>query len=122
MGMYTEILIKCDIECKDEIALKVLNFLFNNGEEPDVLPEHEFFKCNRWQFIGNCSSYYHIPAVQNFFDGSYLFSRSDLKNYDDEINEFFKWLIPFVSACKGECIGYSWYEEDDTPELIILGE
>ena len=122
MGMYTEIVIKCDIECKDMIALDVLNYMFNNGSEPSELPEHAFFKCDRWDMIGSCSSYYHIPATQNFFDGSYLFSRSDIKNYDDEIRLFFDWVSQYINSPEGVCIGYSWYEEEDKPELVILGE
>lgn len=60
----------------------------------------------------------------NSFDRSYgyIFSRSDLKNYDDEIAEFFNWFSPLTTAEPGKCIGYSWYEEHDSPIFIYKCE
>lgn len=118
MGMYTEIIIKCSLkENLPETVNAVLNQLFNNEEEVENLPNHPFFSCPRWRAIGRCSSYYHIPwADANYRDG-YLFSRSDLKNYDNEIYLFFDWLDPYINELPNTCIGWSWYEEDDVPEL-----
>lgn len=123
MGMYTELLLKCIIK-KDapENVKQVVKFLFSKEEQPDVLPEHEFFQCDRWQCIGSCSSYYHYPeaisSINVEFDELYIFSRSDLKNYDSEIEKFIDWLNPYVDTYEGMCIGWKWYEEDDQPTLI----
>lgn len=123
MGMYTEILVKADVNSKNltKEAKDVLNFLFSDGEEPDKLPEHHFFTLPRWQHIGKMSSFYHHPHAVNSIsdDGEYIFSRSDLKNYDGEIDAFFDWFRPLTSAVEGKCIGYSWYEENDSPTLIF---
>lgn len=120
MGMYTEIVIKaCMKENLPEEVSKVLDYMFRGGEKPDIyLPSHSFFKCPRWDFIGKGSSYYHVPASITFYDEGYLFSRSDLKNYDDEINLFFDWINPYLEGLSGQCIGYLWYEEDTEPTLI----
>ena len=121
MGMYTEILIKADI--KIDIPTKVheiLTFLFTETDvdKPKDLPDHPFFKYDEWTLIGRCSSYYHIPTCLNFYEKEYLFSRSDLKNYGNEIDLFFDWIDPYICAYEGKCIGYSWYEESDEPTLI----
>ena len=52
--------------------------------------------------------------------GSALFSRSDLKNYDREIELFFDWLRPLTCALPGDCIGWQWYEEHDEPTLVKM--
>lgn len=121
MGMYTELVLKCTLKQSiDQKDINVLHWLFNDGDKPEILPNHEFFNKPRFDFIGNSSSCYHIPNVLNYFDGFYLFTRTDLKNYDCEIESFIDWLKPLLDVTQGECIGYTWYESDIKPELIIV--
>jgi hypothetical protein len=129
MGMYTELVLKCQI--KDDLpddVRAVLKFLFKEGKEPTVLPDHEFFKCPRWSGIGQGSSFYHHPkAMSDYWTGhgdddnrgGYIFSRSDLKNYDGEIGHFIDWLMPYIDQDEGDCIGWEWYEEEEQPTLLF---
>lgn len=123
MGMYTEILVKADVNVNNlsDTEKSVLNYLFNDGDRPDSLPDHPFFTLDRWSQIGRMSSFCHHPkAVNSVSDcGEYIFSRSDIKNYNGEIEQFFDWFKPLTTARNGKCIGYKWYEEDDVPTLII---
>lgn len=120
MGMYTELVLKCMVkQDRPEIVHKVLSYMFPQDlDRPDELPEHEFFKTERWYLIGGSSSCYHIPSPSAYYDGRYLFSRSDLKNYGNEISLFLDWLNPYLDNYPGECIGWVWYEEDHEPQLI----
>lgn len=128
MGMYTELVLKCQIKDEAPSQVKeVLKYLFKGGEELKTLPDHKFFKCPRWNGIGQCSSFYHHPkALSDYWTGhgnnddrgGYLFSRSDLKNYDQEIENFLDWLMPYIDEYEGQCIGWQWYEEDDEPTLL----
>jgi hypothetical protein len=126
MGMYTEVVVKVNLaNTITDSELSVIKYLFDNGEKPEVLPDHPFFSCPRWHFIGQCSSYYHHPAAVNSLYASegdpndyYLFSRSDLKNYDNEISLFFDWIAPLTTSNPGDVLGYSWYEEDKEPTLM----
>lgn len=127
MGMYTELVLKCRIKNESPAAVKeVIDYLFSDGDLPKEIPEHEFFKCDRWNSIGSCASFYHHPEVVNsvpkfdYTDSNYIFSRSDLKNYDDEISKFVDWIAPYVEGYGDVCIGWSWYEEDEKPTLIII--
>lgn len=125
MGMYTELLLK--VEVKDglpEEVEDVLNFLFNREDHsyPAVLPDHKFFRAPRWPAIGSCSSHYHIPWSNSMYSGHYIFSRSDLKNYDDEIELFLDWVTPYLATYKGVCYGWTWYEEEDAPTLLFPEE
>lgn len=126
MGMYTEILVKArlsDEAQKDELVMSVVKHLFNNGDEPSSIPNHNFFTLPRWDQIGRMCSFYHHPRpVSSFYDeysSAYIFSRSDIKNYDGEIEAFFDWLKQHIDAEEGQCIGYSWYEEEISPTLIF---
>lgn len=121
MGMYTELVIKADVKSDLPVEIeKVLQHMFNGEEKPIELPNHPFFQCHRWPMLGSCSSYYHIPWSDSMYHEGYLFSRSDLKNYSDEIELFVDWIKPYLDAPVGFCIGWKWYEEWDKPELIII--
>lgn len=121
MGMYTEAVIKADL--LDDLPPDVMNiflFLFGDNEsEPTEIPDHAFFKCVRWKHLGKMSSYYHHPKAFSNIEDTYIFSRSDLKNYDNEIELFFDWSEPYWNEPKGKCLGWSWYEEADAPTLIF---
>ena len=127
MGMYTELVLKCEISADSPQSVKaIIKHMFAGGDEPGEIPEHDFFKCDRWKCVGAMSSFYHHPAVVNsvpefdYTDSFYVFSRSDLKNYDDEISKFVDWVTPYIEGSGDICIGWSWYEEDEKPELIII--
>lgn len=126
MGMYTEVYICSSLKTdtpKD--ALGVLYYLFGDAVEPTNLPAHDFFKCDRWMSVGHCSSYYHIPfpvsVIQsdNVSGQLHVVSRSDLKNYDNEISKFFDWIMPYLDKPVGEFIGYSRCEGCDNPQLYF---
>ncbi|AGF89304.1 hypothetical protein SP069_00185 [Salmonella phage SP069] len=127
MGMYTELVLKCSLkEDVPDDVVTVVSYLFCNGtDEPKQLPDHKFFSLSRWQHIGKSCSFYHHPEIINscpvydYTDSRYIFSRSDIKNYDGEIEAFIDWFKPYVDAEEGQCIGWSWYEEDLQPTLII---
>ena len=124
MGMYTELVLKCTVSSEAPIKVReVLHFLFGAGSDPVTLPDHEFFECPRWKCIGNMSSFYHHPSQVNSLleqcGDIHIFSRSDLKSYDGEIYKFIEWLKPYASCTEGECLGWTWYEEEVTPTLIL---
>lgn len=127
MGMYTELVLKCEVRGDaPDLVKQVVRHLFNNEDAPAELPDHEFFSCQRWEWVGSGASAYHHPeAVKSLvkYDWSEdinIFSRSDLKDYDDEISKFIDWITPYVFASGETCIGWKWYEEDEKPTLIII--
>jgi hypothetical protein len=120
MGTYTELVLKCTIKYdRPEIVHNVLNFLFNENQlHPSHLPEHEFFKRKSWEAIGRSNSYYHCPRSLNFYDGKCLFSRSDFKNYHDEIDLFLDWVKPYLSNPPGNFIGWAFGEGMKEPNFL----
>ncbi len=126
MGMYTEMFIcsKLKEDTPNEV-INVLDYMFNfeEGKECPKGLEHDFFRTSRWSVIGKCCSYYHVPFITRHFKiddlskSYYLLSRSDIKNYDNEIELFFDWIMPYLDKQDGEFIGYSRYEEDLEPKL-----
>lgn len=127
MGMYTELVLKCQIkgDAPKEV-MDVIQYMFAGEDKPAKLPEHEFFTLPHWYHIGNCSSFYHHPSVVNscpkfdYCKEQYIFSRSDIKNYSGEIQAFLDWVKPYIDAMEGQCIGWTWYEEELQPTLIIF--
>lgn len=129
MGMYTELYISFGIK-KDtpNDVVEVLRALFDHKWQSNLphLPNHEFFECPRWRMIGSCSSFYFVPfatsAMHVEYDGRvFITSRSDLKNYDNEIQKFINWVTPYIDAFIGEHIGHMRYEEDDEPTILKMG-
>ncbi len=127
MGMYTELFLSCEFnEDLPKEAEKVLLHLFDAKDEPESLPDHEFFSCTRWRQIGSMCSFYFTPFALSKIEkeqGSYyLTTRSDLKNYDSEIEKFLNWVEPYIYAHDGDHLGHYRYEEDDKPTLIFKAE
>ena len=58
MGMYTEINVCFDL-VKDtpKNVVSILHYLIEGDDEPSDLPNHEFFKCDRWDMVARCDSY-----------------------------------------------------------------
>lgn len=129
MGMYTELVLNLTIKSDaPPEALAVLRQLANGDDEPKKLPDHPFFKCPRWSMVMQCSSHYFVPFSlsklhsTSYTDDYYLSTRSDLKNYDDEIDLFVDWLRPYIDGLAGDFIGYKRYEEDLNPTLAYLSD
>lgn len=127
MGTYTELYICCEISNQaPEKVYEVLNYLFNRNKNPVEPPEHPFFTKERWSLIGSGSSYSFCPfAVSSFkFDEItktfYLTSRSELKNYDNEIQEFVEWLKPYIVGYVGQHIGHIKFESSDEIDIIYI--
>lgn len=127
MGMYTEILVKAQIKPDtSEEDRAVLLYLFNKGALPEKIPNHRFFTKPRWDLIGTTYGFYHHPVSCNSvvgigrFPSWYIFSRSDLKNYDGEVDAFFDWFRTICDEQEGKCIGYTWYAEEDVPTLVLM--
>lgn len=132
MGMYTEIYINCKLKKNLPYDVKnILNYIFVERvplyvfEKTNNLPNHPFFSCERWMLIGSGSSHYFIPfTTSNFLfnkiaESYFLTFRSDLKNYDQEIEQFFDWIMPYVDEPEGQFIGYHRYEEELLPTLVV---
>ncbi len=120
MGMYTKLWfdarVKRDI---DRINLCALEYLFADGDMPEVLPEHPFFSLGRWSFMFSLPAY-SGEAVRvklgDFYD--HVSAHIEVKNYCGEIESFLDWVRPLLAVEKGTCIGWKWYEEDDNPTLV----
>lgn len=127
MGMYTELVLKCRIVDRVPDAVEeVLQHMFNGKEMARAWPAE--LSADRMPCIGSCSSFYHTPFALSKYSnegtnpsgkGGYIFSRSDLKNYGGEIEQFLDWLRPYMEDDPGSCIGWQWYEEDEVPTLIF---
>ena len=123
MGMYTEINVCFDL-LKDtsKDIVEILHCLVDGIDAPSILPEHKFFKCDRWNMVACCDSYYFDGSTNSkmvFDDISKTWKiniRANLKNYDSEIEEFLDWLEPYIGT-EG-FIGYMRYEEWEDPTLI----
>lgn len=128
MGMYTEFNIALELRAEDENVINVLKFMadYPIEEEDLILPSHELFKTARWRFMLLGGSYYftgkpHCSFKYDDIAKSYFLTvRSNIKNYDDEIELFLDWIKPYLYEMDGDFIGYKMYEEDRKPTLIYF--
>jgi len=124
MGMYTEIYINVDLK-KDtpDDVIKVLKAMCDQ-ECKEVLVDYPY----KWICLFSNMSYY-TPSTNcrflefdNISNQWSLLGKGDIKNYGNEIEEFFEWIVPYVDGYSGDFIGYSRYEEDQKPTLMFLPE
>ena len=136
MGMYTEF--HFNVKLKRDIApeiIAVLEFMIGGGGKekgPAEIPSHELFEEGedpRWSYMLQCDSFYFYADTnstlrrEDINKSYYLCIRCNLKNYGSEIELFVDWITPYISACKGDFLGFHRYEESETPTLLhYLGE
>lgn len=128
MGMHTELYISCQVK-KDipDNVKSILYCLFTHGCRycrTDSFPDHPFFYCNRWEYVGKGNSFYFTPfstsKIMELPNGIYITSRSDLKNYDNEIEHFFDWISPYLDMEESSHVGHIRYEEHMAPTLLFF--
>lgn len=123
MGMYTELNIGVALkpDTPKEI-IDILEYMLGNTDIKPSVPDHPFFNTMRWSMLFVCDSYYFdgfTDSAMQFDDIDEMYHlnvRSNLKNYDDEIDKFLNFIQPYLDT-KG-FLGYRRYEEDETPTLI----
>jgi len=131
MGMYTELYLSLSI--RGDIpadAREALYFLFGDGDQPTTWPDHEAFTKERVTcgLLGRGNSFYFVPRSVKLFDHEtindtyVLISRSDIKNYEEEIEAFLDWLGQYVHTPCDEHVGHIRYEEDHRPTLLFATE
>jgi len=122
--MYTEIYINVDLK-KDtpDDVIKVLKAMCDQ-ECKEVLVDYPY----KWICLFSNMSYY-TPSTNcrflefdNISNQWSLLGKGDIKNYGNEIEEFFEWIMPWIDGYPGDFIGYSRYEEDQKPTLMFLPE
>jgi hypothetical protein len=127
MGMYTEIHFNSELNIpKDSMVADILKYMLGETEElPELLPDHPLFKTDRWQVMLRMDSYYfdadtHSTLRWDKSGSYYLCIRSNLKNYDSEIEHFIDWIMPYLDVYKqeGDFLGFYRYEEDEEPTII----
>jgi hypothetical protein len=128
MGMYTEIYVNVDLkrETPDNVlqVLKAMCGQLDREQEEEALREFP----DRWCMLFSDCSYYTPRTYCKYlqFDEISkqwsLLGKGDIKNYGQEIQKFFEWVMPWVDAFEGEFIGYSRYEESDKPTLYFKTE
>lgn len=126
MGMYTELVMACEIKKSTPTYITVVLAGMCDGDDisPEIIPEHPLFKTERWSSMLTTDSAYfsgdtHSECTWDEFSEKYgLTIRCNLKNYGGEIEHFVDWLRPYIDAPDGEFLGYSRCEEDDHPTLI----
>ena len=74
-------------------------------------------QCDRYYFDAHADSSMTFDDIDKKY---HLNVRSNLKNYDNEIEEFLNFLEPYIDTFG--FIGYMRYEEDEDPTLIYHTE
>ena len=128
MGMYTELIFGADLK-KDtpENVIEVLKYMVGDTEEkPKDFPLPEG-RCE-WLFRG--SSYYfgvNAPVSKLWKDDIgenwVLSTRSNIKNYEREIEAFLEWIYPYIDGGSGYRDMYAivTHEEAEAPDIYYLG-
>ena len=118
MGMYTEIYINCDLrEGTPDEVINTLKAMCECDWESPYLKDTP----SRWSMLFNNGSY-HTPLTRcgnltyDKIGKHYsLIAKGDIKNYENEIEQFFEWIKPYAEQ---EFIGYILFEESREPTLI----
>lgn len=125
MGMYTEFDFNSDLKSDTpEEVINILKWMVTRDDNEPPTPDHPFFQCDRWQCLFTMDSFYFDANTKASFeprvwrDGWVLNVRSNLKNYDSEIENFIDWIMPYLDKYEGDFLGFYRYEESEDPMII----
>lgn len=118
MGMYTEIFVNTNLktDTPNEV-IDVLKAMCDKDSTAQCLKD----KPERWAYLFNNGSYYVASTecgmlTYDKISSKYsLLAKGDIKNYENEIEQFFEFIKPW---CDNEFIGYYRYEESREPTLV----
>tara|TARA_R110001592_G_scaffold362439_1_gene676218 strand:- start:196 stop:588 length:393 start_codon:yes stop_codon:yes gene_type:complete len=127
MGMYTELIFGADLK-KDthENVIEALKYMIGDTEEkPKDFPLPDG-RCE-WLFRGS-SCYFGVnsPVSKMWKDDIgenwVLSTRSNIKNYEGEIEAFLDWIKPYIDGGSGYRDMYAivTYEEAEAPNIYYL--
>jgi len=133
MGRYTEF--HFNVYLQKDLPLSVvalLRFMLGSWptfEEQDSqrlllgdLPQHPLFKTNYWDSMLNRGQYRIVQGStltwRSYADAYTLSVRSCFPNYEDEIEKFVDWILPYIDHSEGKFLGFYFAEECETPFLI----
>jgi hypothetical protein len=127
MGMYTELHFNASLlRSVPKEVINVLQYMIDGDILESIeTPDHPLFEADRWGIMLRCDSYYFDADTHStlrfdeIHNGYYLCIRSNLKNYDGEIEKFIDWIHPYLDAFDGDFLGFYRYEEDEIPTLIF---
>ena len=130
MGMYTEIIFGAGLkENPPEDVVTVIQKMVNGEELDEQSPDHPFFKSERPWLLRSGGSYYFPGTVEPKFwfdtisNRWFLHFRTNIKNYDSEIEKFIDWIKPYIEQGVGERNFFAivTYEEASEPTIYYLG-
>jgi hypothetical protein len=125
MGMYTELILGARL--RKDTPKEVIDALHGmiDGEIKTKI-DHPFFAKYRARILFRCSSFYfgvNEPLSKMWFDEISkewaISTRSNIKNYDGEIEAFIDWIKPYIASGSGarEMFAVVLYEEDYEPTI-----
>lgn len=125
MGMYTELSVSAELKDLTELEINALMWMVGEIDQPSSLPNHELFKCDRCEYMLRMRSYYFPFTIDPVLkldpiDNQYrLVTRSNMKNYEGEIELFIDWLKPFIDCGVGinNMFAVVCHEEQEEPTL-----
>lgn len=131
MGMYTELVLSFELkeDTPDGIINTLLHMIRGMIFPPGFMDDKFLDKTNRLKYMLSSSSYYfaYPESLSKIYSDSiththHVSIRCNLKNYENEIELFLKWITPYINNYIDDFLGYSLYEEDRNPILIYLSD
>ena len=134
--MYTEIIFGAWLkEDLPENIIYTINSLINS-DVPDLRsfcqspnsPDHPFFKSDRPWLLQSGGSYYFPQVMRTEFKYDIITKkyslcfRTNIKNYDGEIECFLDWIKPYIESGSGQKDFYAivCYESNSEPDIYYL--
>jgi len=103
MGMYTELIFDATLK-KDtpEEVINILKYMISDDlNNIPKIPKHDFFKATRWKYLFKSPAYLRKLWFNDDLKTWIISARSNIKNYDSEIEKFLDWIKPYIECGSG---------------------
>lgn len=125
--MYTELIFGAKL--KKNTPKEVIDTIKYIIGDLEKAPENLVFETSSGRnVLRGCSYYFGVhKAVSEFYYDEInkswtLSSRANIKNYENEIEQFLRWIKPFIEQGSGsrDIYAITIYEEDFVPDIYYL--
>lgn len=123
MGMYTQLSFYAKL--RKDTPEQVIQTMFHLLNIKEI--ENPLFKASsgRCVLIGGSAYFDETYFNVSFRKGHWIFkTQSNIKNYEDELQQFINWIKPFVlkGMFDSGSFAMTLYEEDEIPILFYIEE
>lgn len=120
--MYTQLIFTATLKADTPIeVINTIRIMLDEIEESDIIRPVFETSTGRNPLRGSGGPFSNPISYFKFKNNLWtLKNRANIKNYENEINQFLDWILPYIESCPNNIYATIRYEEDEGSTPLYL--